>query len=243
MMKRIKNRWKQVGNDIGATPRYFQQSPSNLLQRDAIQSQIEKYADGKMLDVGAGRSVYKQFIPKTVEYRSMDFQETQNEYEKNQKLDYIGDAQNMPIADNHFETILCTEVLEHLPHPEKAAQEIIRVLKPGGHAIITVPFLGYYHNEPWDYYRFTSHGLRALFENDTIKIIHEEPLGGFFVYVGYIRSTILLSLTYHIPLIGVLLFQLNLLCSKIDIWLDKITKNGSIMPVTNVLVIKKTRNK
>ena len=51
-----------------------------------------------------------------------------------------GDAQQMPFADEAFTVVVCLEVLEHLPDYRKAVAEIHRCLKPGGRAIISVPF-------------------------------------------------------------------------------------------------------
>lgn len=49
------------------------------------------------------------------------------------------DAHSLAIKDNQFDYVLCSEVLEHLDSPEKAFQEIARVLRPGGTAFLTTP--------------------------------------------------------------------------------------------------------
>lgn len=48
-------------------------------------------------------------------------------------------ALQLPFADNTFDTVICSEVLEHLPDYEAALQEIERVLKPGGMFCASVP--------------------------------------------------------------------------------------------------------
>jgi SAM-dependent methyltransferase len=50
-----------------------------------------------------------------------------------------GSILEIPFADHSFDVVQSTQVLEHLVEHEKAAAELSRVLKPGGHAIITVP--------------------------------------------------------------------------------------------------------
>ena len=45
----------------------------------------------------------------------------------------------MPFGDGSFATVLCTEVLEHVPHPDAALREIGRVLRPGGLLVGSVP--------------------------------------------------------------------------------------------------------
>ncbi|PIW36742.1 MAG: hypothetical protein COW24_03595 [Candidatus Kerfeldbacteria bacterium CG15_BIG_FIL_POST_REV_8_21_14_020_45_12] len=239
MMKLIKNGWRRVGNRFGSSNKYFLQSPAGMLQRQAVSAALKTYAKGVLLDIGAGRQVYRSFLPETVTYRSLDFADTEENYEKNRALDIIGDAQNIPLDDESIDTVLCTEVLEHLPEPQLAAKEIIRLLKPGGYAIVTVPFLGYYHDEPWDYYRFTKHGLQQMLVTESTELISEAGLGGLFVYLGYIRSTIYLGLAVYIPGLFQFAFYTNIILSKLDILLDKLTGTTSLMPVTNIIVVRK----
>ncbi|OGI78919.1 hypothetical protein A3F19_01740 [Candidatus Nomurabacteria bacterium RIFCSPHIGHO2_12_FULL_37_29] len=79
--------------------------------------------------------------------------------------DIIGDIHSLPFADNSQEAIICIAVLEHVEDPIRAWQEIYRVLKPGGHAFIYVPFLYYYHAEKGyygDFWRFTRDTVEHL---------------------------------------------------------------------------------
>jgi SAM-dependent methyltransferase len=70
--------------------------------------------------------------------------------------------------------VLCTEVLEHLPEPQKAVDEIFRVLKPGGTLLLTTRFLFPIHDAPHDYFRFTKYGLRYLLRGFEILKLEEE---------------------------------------------------------------------
>jgi 2-polyprenyl-3-methyl-5-hydroxy-6-metoxy-1,4-benzoquinol methylase len=78
---------------------------------------------------------------------------------------HIGDicSYNASIADGTYDYIVCTEVLEHTLQPFAAAREIHRMLKPGGMAFVTTPFNFRIHGPLPDCWRFTEHGLRALF--------------------------------------------------------------------------------
>ena len=51
----------------------------------------------------------------------------------------VGDALRLPYADNSFDVVLMSEILEHIPTDEGAINEMVRVLKPGGVAAVTVP--------------------------------------------------------------------------------------------------------
>ena len=70
--------------------------------------------------------------------------------------------------------VLCTEVLEHLPEPQKAIDEMFRVLKPGGQLLLTTRFLFPIHDAPHDYFRYTKYGLRHLLRRFDILELQEE---------------------------------------------------------------------
>ena len=72
-------------------------------------------------------------------------------------------------ARRSFDGALCTAVLEHLEEPEKAIRECHRVLKPGGVAVYSVPFIWHLHEEPRDFFRFSKYGLRYLFEKVRLR--------------------------------------------------------------------------
>lgn len=79
--------------------------------------------------------------------------------------DILGDVQQLPMSDESVEAIICIAVLEHVEEPQKAVQEIYRVLKPGGYCFIYVPFLYYYHPMKGyydDFYRFTYDGVKYM---------------------------------------------------------------------------------
>jgi SAM-dependent methyltransferase len=77
--------------------------------------------------------------------------------------------------------VLCTDVLEHLEEPALAISEACRVLRSGGYAIYTVPLFWHIHEEPRDFYRYTTYGLRYLFEKSGFEIIEISALSGFSV--------------------------------------------------------------
>jgi SAM-dependent methyltransferase len=68
-------------------------------------------------------------------------------------------ADALSLADGVVDVALCTEVLEHVPEPARALSELRRVLRPGGVAVVTTPFLYPLHEEPWDFQRLTRYQL------------------------------------------------------------------------------------
>jgi SAM-dependent methyltransferase len=79
------------------------------------------------------------------------------------------------IAPQRFRFVVCTEVLEHVLDPFAAVREIRRILAPGGLVFVTTPFNFRIHGPLPDCWRFTEHGLRALFHDFEILELTEEP--------------------------------------------------------------------
>jgi SAM-dependent methyltransferase len=130
----------------------------------------------RLLDAGAGEAPYRDLFAQC-DYRTHDW--PGSPHTGAAKADVIADIAELPIEDGSLDAILCTEVLEHVRGPHRAAAELRRVLAPGGRVLITVPFVGELHEEPYDFQRFTSHGLRALLEDAGFTDIVVRPLGGW----------------------------------------------------------------
>ncbi len=136
---------------------------------------------GKVLDVGAGRwRRYQVFCTGATEYLTLDHDVTW-------KPDVIGSAESIPLADNSIDGILCTQVLEHVPHPWIAIREMFRVLRPGGYLLLTVPQTNELHEEPRDFFRYTNYGLVSLFEETGFRVEHMEQRGKYHAMMMQIR--------------------------------------------------------
>ena len=84
--------------------------------------------------------------------------------------DVVGDAMCLPFADASADMILCTQVLEHVPRPWDLMSECRRVLKPGGFLVLSAPFYWPLHEEPWDFFRYTRHGLKSLVTREGLEV-------------------------------------------------------------------------
>lgn len=135
------------------------------ITRHKLNKFLEKYKSDKLtLDLGCKDSPYKELFPNRI---GLDV-------EPGAGVDVVGDAHSLPFEDNKFETIVCTEVLEHLHSPLMAIKEMKRVLKPDGLLILTTRFIFPLHDAPNDYYRFTKYGLKYLFKDWEIVELREE---------------------------------------------------------------------
>jgi SAM-dependent methyltransferase len=98
----------------------------------------------------------------------------------------IGPLEAMPFDDASFDTILCNAVLEHVEKVDEVVGELARVLRPGGHAVIAVPFLQPYHECPRDFRRYTKEGLAALGEKAGLVAVEVNPVHSAAQTVGWI---------------------------------------------------------
>ncbi len=138
-----------------------------------------------VLDAGAGNCKHKNFFPQ-IRYVALDISPQQKR--RYGEIDIAGDIYSLSFASNTFDALINVQVLEHLNEPKNALREFIRVLKPGGRLFLTAP-QGYgEHGKPYDFFRFTSFGLRYLFDQVGFDPLSIEPLGGYFWYWGHRTS-------------------------------------------------------
>jgi ubiquinone/menaquinone biosynthesis C-methylase UbiE len=118
---------------------------------------------GSLLDVGCGEMPFRFAFHPDLAYTGLDVAEAVDFGMTGNDAIKLFDGTNIPFADNSFDNILCTEVIEHALDPETLVKEMHRVLKPGGHLVLTVPFSARVHHAPHDYHRFTRYRLAQMF--------------------------------------------------------------------------------
>lgn len=114
---------------------------------------------GRVLDIGAADRWIEPHLSEVVQYVALDYPATGRDL-YSARPTVFGDGASLPFRDACFDGVFCLEVLEHVPEPESVLKEITRVLKPGGYAWISMPFLYPLHDAPFDFQRFTEYGLR-----------------------------------------------------------------------------------
>lgn len=131
-----------------------------------------------VLDAGAGECRFKPMFAHTA-YVAVDFAQGDANWNYS-TLDTVGRLEQLPFRDESFERLLSIVVLEHTPEPAQVMGEFRRVLKSGGTLHMVVPHMWEEHQKPYDFYRYTSSGMRYLMENAGLKVSRIEPVGGFF---------------------------------------------------------------
>jgi ubiquinone/menaquinone biosynthesis C-methylase UbiE len=150
---------------------------------------VANYAQGTMLDLGCGTKPYYEIFKNNIRsYYGLDALSFRKpELFINQKAltpDVFGDILNVPFKYNCIDTILCTQVIEHVKEPSKAVSEFYRILKKDGLVLLTCPQSYPIHDKENDYYRFTRFGIKYLFEKNGFAIKKIVNHGGFFVEQG-----------------------------------------------------------
>ena len=137
---------------------------------------------GRLVDIGCGSKPYKSLLaPYISEHVGVDVESTAH---GTSEIDIFSDAYKIPLESGSFDSAVCTAVLEHLEEPEQALRECHRILKPGGVAIYSVPFIWHLHEEPRDFYRYSKYGLEYLFGKVGFEILDIQALSGFWVTFG-----------------------------------------------------------
>jgi len=138
-----------------------------------ILKKVEYYAPkmkGKILDVGAGKAPYKSLFKNAAEYLTLDCFDYPG-------IDIKADiTKKIPVPTNSFDGVVCFQVLEHLANPQKAVDEIYRILKRGGSCLLTAHMAAPLHGIPYDYFRFTIFGLKEIFKK--FEKVEIKPNGG-----------------------------------------------------------------
>lgn len=160
---------KMIGLPIH--PQWFSKKSHALLL------ELSKIKESKtVLDIGCFDKWAKKYIPESCEYYGLDYYQTATSWYFS-KPDVFADAHTLPFADNTIDYVLIIDVLEHLECPNSVLQEIKRVLKVGGRAIVQVPFMYPIHDAPRDFSRYTAFGWRHVSEAIGFKHCSIQPRG------------------------------------------------------------------
>ena len=214
--------------------------------RDSLVRAIA-YARGRLIDIGCGRKPYEDLFRAAVtSHVGIDWPV----HLDRSRADIVADALRLPIANCVADTVLATELMEHLPSPSDFLREIFRILRPDGAVIMTVPFLEPLHETPRDFFRFTPFSLRQLFGEAGFEVREVWPRGGWWsVVVG----SFLAQLVYDFanptnakgerrrPLVGAFALPVCAALQASGFVLDKVSKHSGYTLGYTIVAIRPPR--
>lgn len=212
--------------------------------RRSLVNGIKKSAhhlEGSLLDVGCGSKPYRNLF-KVTKYTGLDTDSSGHDHQE-EDVDVLFDGRIFPFQDKVFDSILCNQVLEHVFEPSLLLSESNRVLKVGGKCLFTVPFVWDEHEQPYDYARYSSYGLKYLFEQHGFKILEQYKLMNDFRVIIQLSIGYFYKLSRKITVVKqlvqlLIIFPLNVLgwiCLMIpanqDLYLDNLLVAEKVIDV------------
>jgi ubiquinone/menaquinone biosynthesis C-methylase UbiE len=159
----------------------------NVKNRDLfVKNWAKKVSDkATVLDIGAGTGPYRSLFSgcKYITHDKMPLDKNQLRGNTNYtQIDIVSDITSIPLENDSIDAIICTEVLEHVPYPIDAINEMMRILKPGGKLLITVPLGSGIHQPPYHFYGgFTPFFFKEVL-NSQMDFIEINPNGNTYTF-------------------------------------------------------------
>ncbi|MGE5457135.1 MAG: class I SAM-dependent methyltransferase [Methanococcaceae archaeon] len=192
---------------------------------------------GLVLDIGCGEQPYKEILSTRAE-KIIGIDHVSIVSSMSQ-VDVAGEAMRLPFKGESFDAVVSFQVMEHLPEPLEFLKEIRRVLKTGGHVLLTTPFMWGEHSEPYDFFRYTRYGLKYLSEKAGLSVISISPDTKYW-------STAVLRFNYYLwrfavkfPVLKILIKPFVWLDQFAALLMDKLPHNYTIDTSTFTTLLKK----
>ncbi len=209
--------------------------------KEILAKVLPKYCHGKTIDVGSGSAKYRELITKfSSKYITVDNLSSKYQFSGSEscKPDVIADIMDLPFSKDEFDTVICTEVLEHVSDPFLLFKELSRVLKPSGYLLLSSGWMAPYHKEPEDYWRFSPAAYRLLCEKNNLEIVEIIKQGGFFSCILYfIRRNIELNGGVRIKKITSFFLKPVIILEKIVEKMDNLVKTED--SIGHLIIAKK----
>ena len=187
--------------------------------------------NGLLLDIGSGASPYNNLYNSGIKIVTLEYNEERNP-------SVVADAHKLPFDNESFDFITSYEVLEHVKDPDLVLSEINRVLKSSGKCAISVPMTWGLHYEPYDFRRFTNHGLIAKLQENNFELKHIKKVGGLYsfffarnldiIYTIIRKLPLINMIPYRVHILAIIFSPLSLLLSLSCYVLDKFAKDDAI---------------
>ena len=199
---------------------------------------LPKYAHGKLLDLGCGYVplffVYNKYVSDIV---CVDWENTSH---KNEYLDFTCNLnKELPFGNNEFDTIILSDVLEHIQNPKLLWKEMARILKKDGILVMNVPFYYCLHEAPYDYYRYTEFALKQYIEEEKLELVFLESVGGILEVLADINSKMFAYFGFIGELMANIIQQSTKLLRKTKIGINIYNKTKNKFPLSYFVIARK----
>jgi SAM-dependent methyltransferase len=195
---------------------------------------------GRTLDVGCGLKPYESLY-KSEEYIGLEYDSPENRQLK--KADYFYDGIAFPFDENSFDSVVANEVFEHVFNPNTFLDEVNRILKKDGILFMTMPFVWDEHEQPFDYARYTSFGIKSILEKHGFEVMtYRKSINDIRVIFQLLNLFIWKklrtknSLINHI-IILLLIFPFNLIGELLNLFFPK----NSDLYLDNIILARKVK--
>lgn len=151
--------------------------------RKGLYNKISLYSrelNGRLMDFGCGSKPYQSLFSNVTEYVGLDYAGEGHSHEQ-ESIDVYYDGKTIPFENETFDSVLSSEVFEHLFALQQLLPEIARVIKTGGKFLVTCPFVWEEHEIPVDYARYTRFALQDMLEKNGFEIEVIDKNGHFLV--------------------------------------------------------------
>jgi len=203
--------------------------------------QLSQKVGGRILDIGCGQKPYKNLF-NYIEYIGLEIDSPQNRTYK--KADIFYDGKKIPFEANSFDTVLISQVFEHIFTPGEILSEISRISRPNGLLIMTVPFIWDEHEQPFDFARYSSFGIKYLLEQHGFQIVSlQKSINDIRVIFQLINAFLYKKILTKNPYFNLLLTIIFM--SPFNILgeiLSLITPKNNDLYLDNIVLARNTKN-
>lgn len=192
---------------------------------------------GKTLDVGCGTKPYEKLFNHST-YVGLEFDTGIDSQKKVAEFYY--DGKTFPFNESEFDSVVTNQVLEHVFNPDEFLSEINRVLKTDGKLLLTVPFVWDEHEQPYDYARYSSFGLKALLEKNGFEILDlRKSVNDYSVLVQLFNAYIYKITRQNIFLKNLALILVIAPVTIFGILISKLLPKNNDLYLDNIVLAKK----
>lgn len=196
---------------------------------------------GELLDIGCGKKPYEN-ICKVDKYIGLEIDSEVNR--KNKKADFFYDGDTMPFEDKSFDSLMSNQVFEHVFNPNEFLKEMNRVAKIDAKLLLTVPFVWDEHEQPYDYARYSSFGLKHILNENGFEVIEYIKSNNgieviFQLINAYIYKTTL-SKSRYINLVSMLVLMAPI--NMVGMIFALVLPKNDDLYLDNIVLAKKVRD-